>query len=43
MNEKGYKAEVIPVHTYARKRWQPSIRLEKVWFPCIWSAVKSLF
>lgn len=41
--KKGYKVDEIPAHEYARKHGQSSIRLGKVWFRYIWSAVKNLF
>jgi len=41
--KKGYKIDEIPAHEYARKHGQSSIRLGKVWFRYIWSAVKNLF
>lgn len=41
--KKGYRIEEIPAHEYARKHGQSSIKLSKVWFRYIWSAVKNLF
>jgi glycosyltransferase involved in cell wall biosynthesis len=41
--KKGYKVDEIAAHEYARKHGQSSIRLGKVWFRYIWSAVKNLF
>jgi glycosyltransferase involved in cell wall biosynthesis len=41
--KKGYRIDEIPAHEYARRHGQSSIRLSKVWFRYIWSAVKNLF
>ena len=41
--KKGYTIDEIPAHEYARKHGQSKIRLSKVWFRYIWSAVKNLF
>ncbi|MCX6563887.1 MAG: hypothetical protein NTU60_09820, partial [Candidatus Aminicenantes bacterium] len=41
--KKGYKVDEIPAHEYARKHGQSTIRIGKVWFRYIWSAVKNLF
>lgn len=41
--KKGYRVEEIPAHEYARKHGTSSIRLGKVWFRYVWSAVKNLF
>ena len=41
--KKGYRIDEIAAHEYARKHGQSKIRLSKVWFRYIWSAVKNLF
>jgi glycosyltransferase involved in cell wall biosynthesis len=41
--KKGFVIDEIPAHEYSRRHGQSSIRLSKVWFRYIWSAVKNLF
>ena len=41
--QKGYQIDEIAAHEYARKHGQSKIRLSKVWFRYVWSAVKNLF